>query len=577
MPGRLFRICLILIATARLTAVFGFDTPNVSEKYRRWLSEDVVYIISEKERKEFLALQTDSERDAFIEKFWAIRDPDPSTEENEYRAEHYKRIRYANEKFHDGVPGWKTDRGRIYIMHGPPDSVSFIFGGNPLYVDIQQPTVVITNDSNPDRRRSFRLSFNTPETEIWVYRHLPGAENSAGYFEVMFSRVDPNQLYTLNETMRHLAKTANLTYPQRLERDYAVMNFFRGQRVGGRYRILYTGEYKFGDVNEFYQSIFHPDRLPTVDMTDMQMGLQDLERSPGEVLQKKLQLKFQLKETVLSRVFFRQFPVNLYFGSLRSHLGATLLPITVGLNEECLGDVLDILIELVGKEGKTVASVVDSFKIDAKAKITGEQERDRFLYQTQLAARPGDYRLAVYGVLRKRKAVASVDREVRLPNYSGTGLSVSDLLLFQKIVPRNLIREFEKDGTAIPHFLGGSAPLYLKDYLLVPASDTRFRRKDSLTAFFEVYNPGIPKDAKEPALRVKCRFRKDGQVLASVPDKFLNYVTEKRAGDLQERSTVYGLSIPLRSFYPGDYSLELEVFDQVLNQNVVREASFTVY
>jgi hypothetical protein len=250
------------------------------------------------------------------------------------------------------------------------------------------------------------------------------------------------------------------------------------------------------------------------------------------------------------------------------------------LNEECLGDVLDILIELVGKEGKTVASVVDSFKIDAKAKterLAGEEGHDHFLYQTQLAARPGDYRLAVYGVLRKRKAVASLNREVRLPNYSGTGLSVSDLLLFQKVVPRNLVRQLEKDGTAIPHFLGGSAPLYLKDFVLVPASDTRFRRKDNLTAFIEVYNPGVAKDGKDPALQVKCRFRRDGQVLASVPDKFLNYVTEKRASNSQDRSTVYGLSIPLRTFYPGDYSLELEVFDQVLNQNVVREASFTVY
>jgi GWxTD domain-containing protein len=573
-------IFLILIATVQLTIAFASGANNLQEKYRRWLSEEVVYIISEQERKDFLTLRTDAEREAFIAEFWTIRDPDTSTEENECRQEHYRRIRYANEKFHDGVAGWRTERGRIYIMHGPPDSINFIFGGNPLYIDIEQPTSVITNDSNPDRRRNYRLSFTTPETEVWVYRHLPGAENFAGYFEVMFSRVDPNQLYVLNETMRHLARSANLTYPQRLERDYAVMNFFRGQRVGGPYRILYAGEYKFQDVDEFYHSIFHPERLPTVDVTDWQMGLQDLERSPGEVLQRKLQLKVHLKETVQSRVFFRQFPLNLYFGSLRSHFGATLLPITIGLNEECLGDVLDILIELVGKEGKTVASVVDSFKIDARAKTepaVGEQGTGRFLYQTQLAARPGDYRLAVYGVLRKRKAVASLNREARLPNYSGAGLSVSDLLLFQKVIPRNLMGQVEKDGTAIPSFLGGSAPLYLKDYVLVPASDTRFRRKDSLTAFFEVYNPGIPKDAKEPALKVKCRFRREGQLLASVPDKFLNYVTENHSSDSQERSTVYGLSIPLRSFYPGDYSLELEVFDEVLNQNVVRETSFSVY
>src|SRR3989442_7957625 len=242
MPRRWFCICLIFAAAVLATSAFCSDLPRGSEKYRRWLAEDVVYIISEQERKEFRALQSDSDRDAFIDKFWAIRDPDPSTEENEYRVEHYKRIRYANEKFQDGVAGWRTDRGRIYIMHGPPDSIHFIFGGNPLNIDIEQPTAVITGDTNPDKRRYYRLSFTTPETEVWVYRYLDGAENCAGYFEVMFSRIDPNQLYTLNETMRHLAKTANLTYPQRLERDYAVTNFFRGQRVGGPYRILYAGE-----------------------------------------------------------------------------------------------------------------------------------------------------------------------------------------------------------------------------------------------------------------------------------------------------------------------------------------------
>jgi len=99
---------------SRLTA--ELETP-----YKKWLNQDVVYIISDEERKAFGRLTTDAERDQFIEQFWLRRDPTPNTPENEYREEHYRRIAYATESFSSGVPGWKTDRGMIYIKYGPPD------------------------------------------------------------------------------------------------------------------------------------------------------------------------------------------------------------------------------------------------------------------------------------------------------------------------------------------------------------------------------------------------------------------------------------------------------------------------
>src|SRR3984957_751955 len=91
--------------------------------YKRWLNEEVTYIITDEERKVFKTLQTDDERQTFIENFWLRRDPTPDTEENEYREEHYRRIAYANDRFASGIPGWKTDRGRIYIEYGAPDEI----------------------------------------------------------------------------------------------------------------------------------------------------------------------------------------------------------------------------------------------------------------------------------------------------------------------------------------------------------------------------------------------------------------------------------------------------------------------
>jgi len=90
--------------------------------YTKWLNEEAVYIISDAERQAFQRLTTDEERSMFIEQFWLRRDPTPATVENEYREEHYRRIGYANESFSNNrVPGWKTDRGMIYIKYGPPD------------------------------------------------------------------------------------------------------------------------------------------------------------------------------------------------------------------------------------------------------------------------------------------------------------------------------------------------------------------------------------------------------------------------------------------------------------------------
>ena len=95
--------------------------PELKKAYKDWLDKDVTYIITDEERKAFKKFATDDEREKFIEEFWRRRDPDPDTDENEFKEEYYERIAYANEHFTSGVPGWKTDRGRIWIMYGKPD------------------------------------------------------------------------------------------------------------------------------------------------------------------------------------------------------------------------------------------------------------------------------------------------------------------------------------------------------------------------------------------------------------------------------------------------------------------------
>ena len=126
--------------------------------YKTWLDQDVTYIISDEERKAFKSLSNDEERDAFIEQFWLRRNPNPDSPENEFREEHYRRIAYANEHFAAGKPGWKTDRGHIYIAFGKPDSIDAIPPAAPT--------------SAPWTRAAARL--RPSRFEVWHYRYLEG-------------------------------------------------------------------------------------------------------------------------------------------------------------------------------------------------------------------------------------------------------------------------------------------------------------------------------------------------------------------------------------------------------------------
>ncbi len=138
----IFSACILAITAAVVLTAWQSTTPQASPPlatpYNKWLTEDVAYIITDQERAAFKSLTTDEERERFIEQFWLRRDPTPGTVENEFKEEHYRRIAYANEHFASSVPGWKTDRGRIYIIYGPPDEIeSHPAGGASTYASQQ--------------------------------------------------------------------------------------------------------------------------------------------------------------------------------------------------------------------------------------------------------------------------------------------------------------------------------------------------------------------------------------------------------------------------------------------------------
>src|SRR2546425_11829150 len=184
-----------------------------SRALRRWLDEDVAYIITNEERAAFKALKTDEEREQFIEQFWLRRDPTPDTVENEFKEDHYARIAYANERYASGIPGWKTDRGRIYILYGKPAEVeSHASGGN--------------------YERPIQEGGGTTSTfpfEIWRYRYIEGIGN-----EVILEFVDPTMSGEYHLTTDPNEKDALLRVPGAgLTFDEQVNGTDKGNRING--------------------------------------------------------------------------------------------------------------------------------------------------------------------------------------------------------------------------------------------------------------------------------------------------------------------------------------------------------
>src|SRR5580658_6916432 len=160
--------------------------------WKKWMTQDVVYIITEEEKSAFKRLQTDEERQQFVEQFWLRRDPTPDTEENECKEEHYRRIAYANDHYASGIPGWKTDRGMIYIKYGPPDEID----SHPSGGSYERPIEEGGGETS------------TYPFETWRYRYLDGIGTN-----ILIEFVDTTMSGEYHMTMDPSEKDALLYVP----------------------------------------------------------------------------------------------------------------------------------------------------------------------------------------------------------------------------------------------------------------------------------------------------------------------------------------------------------------------------
>src|SRR5437016_9224042 len=226
---------------------------EVSSSYKKWLNEDVAYIITDEERAAFKQLSNDKERDSFIEAFWQRRDPTPDTVENEFKEEHYRRMAYANEHFPAGIPGWKTDRGKMYIMYGPPDEIE----SHPSGGTYERPM-----DEGGGTTSTFPF-------EQWRYRYLEGIGQ-----EVIIEFVDTCMCGEYHMTMDRSEKDALLYTPGGGLTQYEQMGLSnKADRFNGGLERLGRGPFNQNDQSKQFDRLEQWAKLnkpPTVKFKDLE-------------------------------------------------------------------------------------------------------------------------------------------------------------------------------------------------------------------------------------------------------------------------------------------------------------------
>ena len=506
---------------------------ELSKTYRKWLDEDVRWIISDEEREVFKKLSNDDERDQFIEAFWLRRDPSPDTIENEFKEEHYRRIAYANEHFAAGIPGWKTDRGRIYVIYGPADTIE----AHPSGGSYQRPMEEGGGETS------------TYPFEQWRYRYLEGVGQ-----DVIIEFVDTCMCGEYHMSIDRSEKDALLMVPGAGLTLYEQMGMAnKADRFsGGGLERLGTGP--FNQDNQAKQF----DRLE-----------QDAN------LQKAPAIKFKdlENELVTHKIRTNMLPFDVRVDFVRVTSDTVLVPITVQMKNKDVTwnekdgvqrmtvNIFGRLTTLTGKIAQTFEdTVTDGVPSELLPKIVDNMH----VYPKALPLRPGRYRLDVVlkDVNGDRTGVWS--KGIVVPEYSEDRLSSSTLIVadkMEKVPTRNV-------GTG--DFVIGDTKVRprVEPSTGGPAS---FKREGKVNFWMQVYNLAISEQTKKASAKIEY------DVVSMASNQAVIHAEEstEKMGNVGDQLTLEK-SLSLNSLPPGLYQIKIKVTDNVSQQTITPQARFAV-
>lgn len=497
---------------------------ELDSSYRQWLNEDVTYIISPDERNAFLQLDTNEEREQFIEQFWLRRSSNPDLPDNDFKEEHYRRIAYANEHFASGIPGWKTDRGRMYIMWGPADEVeSHPTGG--------------TYDRPMEEGGG---STTTYPFETWRWRYLEGIGEN-----IILEFVDPSGSGEYHLTMDPSEKDALLHVPG------AGLSLMEQMGMASK-----------------------TDRFTRSDGTNLPTALGGTPASMDEFSRLELyakvnkppEVKFKDLESLVTHRIVRD---QVHFTWRTDYLKVTnetvLVPVTVQVPNSQLSfqakegihsAVINIFGRITTLTGRVVQTFERSVNTDAPDSLFQQYLKRSSIYQEAVPLRPGLYRLDLVIKDVQSGNVGVVNSRLAVPRYEDDKLEASSLILADQIehVPAKQI---------------GAGQFVLGSSKVRPRLEGDFTTADKLGIYMQVYNLKPDEKTHKSSASFQFTVKKGNEQVM----QFKETSTEmKQTGD---QVTIERL-LPLATLVPGKYTLEVNATDALSNRTISRSADFTV-
>ncbi len=497
--------------------------------WKKWMNEDVTYIITDEERQAFKRLNTDEERQQFVEQFWLRRDPTPDTEENEYKEEHYRRIEYANDHYASGIPGWKADRGMIYIKYGPADEVE----SHPSGGSYQRPYEEGGGETS------------TYPFEDWRYRYIEGVGTNViiefvdttmtGEYKIS---IDPGEKDALL-----YVPGAGLTLSEQMGMSDKSQRFSRtdGTHLG-------TGNQPLPEsMNEFT-------RLETY---------ANLMKAPA--------IKFKdLDAVVNSNIRYNTLPMQVRTDFIRITDATVYANITIqfknnDLNYATKDQISKANVNLYGRITTLTRRSVNWFEETVSSQIPAEMLQQAMsgsqIYSKRIPLAPGTYRLNIVAKDTVGNTMNTFETALVVPHYEEDQLAASSVILADQIdhVPTNSI---------------GAGQFVIRSSKVRPRMGDVFKQSETMGIYTEFYNLGMDQKTKKPQGTIEY------EVVNNADNKTVISQTEDLTSDSFKNASGFLLTvekkISLKSLPPGRYTLKLKVDDKLKNQSLTPSAQFTV-
>ena len=495
--------------------------PELKKAYKDWLDKDVTYIITDEERKAFKKLATDDERERFIEEFWRRRDPDPDTDENEFKEEYYERIAYANEHFSSGIPGWKTDRGRIWIMYGKPDERET----HPMGGGYERPSYEGGG------------STTTYPFEIWFYRYLAGVGSG---IEIEF--VDPTGSGEYRIARNPNEKDAMLMIPGAgltLSEQLGLSN--KADRISGAGGVGNT-QYQREQDSPFarLQLLADLSRPPQVKFNDLATAV-----NTGVVEENPLNFDLRID-------FFRQSDERVITAfTIQAENKDLVFQDSGGLQQARM----NIFARITSVAGRRVGIFEDPVITTATPEELSEAKDRKSAYQKAVPLAPGTYKVDV--IVRDVASGATGLKQLgfTVPRYDQEKLSTSTMILAAKLESLN-------DQPAVGQFVIGTTKV-------IPNVSGVYHKGQPVGVYLQIYNAGIDQTTLRPSVDVEYALLKDGKEVGKMAEDW------KGLSDSGQRLTLARL-IDTRPLPLGEYEVAIRIRDRVTGQSLSPSQKFSV-